>query len=74
MQQDLIIYRIELTSRLSSYQLDVLSFDLGPVEADQDLVEDGAQDAAKVRGHDRDVEPVVVGAKKRVVGEIKNKS
>ena len=47
---------------LSTYQVEVLGLNLGPVKADQDLVEDGAQDAAQVRGHDRDVEPVVVGA------------
>jgi hypothetical protein len=34
------------------------------VEVDQDLVEDGAQDAAQVWGHDGNVEPVVVSAGK----------
>ena len=50
---------------LSTYQVEVLGLNLGPVKADQDLVEDGAQDAAQVRGQDRDVEPVVVGAERQ---------
>ena len=57
--------RLHFVALLSTYQVEVLGLNLGPVKADQDLVEDGAQDATQVRGHDRDVEPVVVGAERQ---------
>jgi hypothetical protein len=35
-----------------------------PVKVDEELVEKRSQNSAKVRGHDRHVEPVIVGTEK----------